>query len=258
MYFYRYFNPEHSIRFDSADDGGSGGDGGDGSGDQKKKKSVEAPPLSEEVLSSIKNLVNRAGNESEALKVVYNDNKNLRDKLRDAEGNTLGDGKVAIEEEKAQIIQKVEDLGGWDELTKKVNGYDEAVTELSQIKKQSKVRQLANGYGYNFDVLNDLISPHELEIKEEKDDKGNTVEKGYLKINGEGDQVELKKYIEEKKAPYLPALEKDSTSKGGRRITRQDSNSNGSANGSDSVVSKVRERRKKEAESGNPLNPKQQ
>lgn len=245
MYMNRYFNPFTNVYFEKSDDGGGGS--ADGDGEQPKVVIDGSGILPEEVKEKLKRTAEKSGGFEDFAEILYNENKQLRDKLRDSEGNGLKKGQVAVPKEVKEHYEKIKELGGFDEVVEKVENYDEVKNERDQMKRKERMKKVAGVYGYNADVLNDLTEGYEVEQKKATDGDGNETVKAFIKTDD--GEVELSNWIDENKSMYKPSLQNTDKSTNGsrRRITSQNSSEETSSSGS-SVIDEWKKKRDKREE----------
>jgi len=241
------------ILFEEANDGGSG----DGEENLKVQK---GQVLSDDVLKSIKGLVSRAGNESEALKIVYHDNKNLRDQLRESQG-AIGKNQVVVDKAKAEMIKALEEreISSVEDLTKTLESFDTTKKELDETRRQIKVTKAKDIHNANTAVLEKLLKSDGLDIETgtAKDDDGNEVEVVYV-VDGDK-KTTLEEYADKEWAEFKQSLFSggdDDSQNTGRKFVKQSQGKVGK--GSGDRAKKFLEERNKRVKTGNPIVGKQE
>lgn len=245
---------------------GDGGGGG-GSADEgittllndidKKISNV----LSDDVIGSLKSLAKRS-KDSEELdplhKILFNDNYQLRQKVKDAEDKTLGEGKVAVDEDKAKLIQTLEEreISSVEDLEKHFETHNEISGELQQTKQEVKINKAGEVYGTNPKVLSKLLKSDDLSIETgtKKNDDGEEVET--VLVVQDDRKVDLKEYAENNWKEFSPSLFNENGGESvnsGRKFVKQGS---GGGGGGSSVAEEFLEQRKARTQSGNPLKGK--
>lgn len=224
----------------------------DKGGNKKKEKKRE--PLSEEFIESLKSLIDKNGGNEETAKILYKDNFDLREKIRGLEERVLEEGQVAVDKSDLEILEAVKEIGTPDEVKKQLKDLKEGLQKIADFETKQKNTTIADAYGYNADVLSDLLKDLEVETSKEKDGDKEVLK---AKVKVDDTKMDLKEWIDTHKSVYIPALEANSESDGGKRITRQTSK-NGNEQTDNDLVEQFRKRNESRADAGNALSPKKE
>lgn len=189
-----------------------------------------APQLPPEVAQSLQNLMQRQGGPDATAVLLYQENRDYRERIRALEGQVPGEGAVVLSAEQAQQWRAYQQLGDPAALA-------ESRQQLTTLQRNALMRDAAAAHGYKAEVLRDLpgIGDLTIEVREvEKDGK-----KAKVAVVVDGDQQRpLPDLIAEKWAHFAPALTADSGSQNGTPFTRQHTGG-GSASSGDVVTAYV-------------------
>lgn len=218
-------------------------------------------------------LISRYKGARNAVAVLAADNLLLRRYRRYAKGKaTLEDvqaiapeGTIVLGGDDAKQVQALRALGkSPEEIKKALERVPELEREIKVRDDRARLDDVARSYGYKAGVLGKLVETEGLaivEVKDEKDDKGETKRKAYVRKADKKDAapVELEKFIsdDETLKDFLPALRTTDESNGGAPtpFPRQSPSQGGGApkgGGKDLVAERIAAMNK-QADAGNPL-----
>lgn len=253
----KYLHPLFGIRYEAPTDSGVGEIKTliDNLGTKLDKQ------LPDEVIESLKNLAkrNNGGELDPVHKLLFNDNHSLRERARKLEEQTLGDGQVAVNKEKLDLITVLEenDLKSKEDVEKFIETSNEAKKKAQELEHKTKMNEVADLYGANAKVLSKLLDDSvdvEVAQVEENGEKKNIANV----VDAKGNKTEFKKYVDENLAEFKPSLfnieEEGNT---GKQWTPQN-NRKGSGNSGSKTVDDFIKNQRKSAETGNPLKPKRE
>jgi hypothetical protein len=103
------------------------------------------------------NLLQRYSGDSGAVAVLlYQENYQLRERVRQAQANSVPQGGAVLTAEQAQAWQAYQQLGEAPALQQRLSEVDTLRTERDQLQRDSTLRDVAVATGYRFSVLRDL------------------------------------------------------------------------------------------------------
>lgn len=199
-----------SILFESPNDKGS--DGGDPKSRSQQEDNPAPNPLPEHAIKGLNNLINRTGGESEAVKLLYDDNFQLREKIRNIENQLPGDETVVLNDEDAKAWNEYKNLGKPDELKTSLEKQKELSQKVSSIERTEKLKSIAEGQGYNYKALEKLAGD-DIDFETEKHTVDGKQVDVVMVVHGEGDnktKTRLSDYAEQNWKDFMPVLTSDS------------------------------------------------
>lgn len=189
------------------------------------------------------------------------DNHKQRDEIRDLKEKQLKDGEVALPKEKAEVLTSYEALGKPEDLQKVVTERDELQQKDQQRTREDAFRAAVKAAGWPEDTVATLLDMRSLdgaavEVKREKNEKGEDAEVPYVKLAGEGQQPQkLTEFAAN--TPQLKGLKTEAAKNeesGGRSYTRQ-AGTGTSADEGKSLIDQQITKNREAATGANPLRP---
>jgi hypothetical protein len=172
----------------------------------------QTPPASQgDPAEGWKALLAKMNNDATAVaQKLYDDNRTLRIKLRDARGNAKPDDGLVLQGDDVQAWNEYRALGKAGDLKQAIAERDRFRDEADGLRRAEVHKQAAEVHGYKASVLSDLIDKEKLPI-EVKDEKvnGKPARVAYVKhADDKGKEVETKlpDYAEKHWSDYLPSL----------------------------------------------------
>lgn len=220
---------------------------GDGSGNP----SPDAPPPQADPQAGFQRLVERQGSTDAAAFLLYQENYNYRERLRQAEqqlqdlqGRLPGEGSVVLSVEQAQTWQSYQALGQPDEVQQRISDYN-------RLQQEAHFRSVAEVCGFNPVVLAGLPGVSDLTIElGEETANGKAVRVAYV-VQADGKKIALPDYAKQTWGAFLPALQAGSQQQAGPRFIHQQT---GSGSPAQSAAEAWRDRQRKAQEGKrNPL-----
>lgn len=164
------------------------------------------------IQQGLQNLINRQGSPDSAAILLYQENHEYRQKLREAEARIKKleswlpkEGDVTLTGKEVEQWNAYQALGDPDTV-KKLQGENEQLKgELGALRKEGTLRDVAETAGYKLQVLKTLGADLDYEIKEV--DQDGKKAKGVFVKNGDGQVKPLGEYAKEKWPDFLPALQ---------------------------------------------------
>jgi hypothetical protein len=157
---------------------------------------------------ALNNLIQRQGGEGAAATLLFNENREHRQRIRELEQRVPGEGAVVLTGDQAQAWQTYSQLGNPAEVQQQLEQARQASTELAGLKRAEQIRTVAEVAGYKPGVLQKLADGLTLELREQQVD-GQTARVPYV-VTGEGQQQQatpLVDYAAEHWNDFLPALQ---------------------------------------------------
>lgn len=250
--------PFFQILFEAPADGGAGGAG---------KPAAAPAPATDEIIKGLQNLINRQGGESEALKLLYNDNHALRETNRELKAKVPGEGAVVLTGDSAKAWNEYQTLGKPDELKTKITEHQALQSEVNGYRKVETINNVAAVSGYNAQALRQLGQNLDYNIKEVTVDN-KTVKQAFVKV---GDaETPLDQYAQANWATFMPVLKSGAAASNqgnggngaGKTVqfanptTPPGSQGNGGTGGADPVDSRLQAAQDRKAKAGNPFQPR--
>lgn len=167
-------------------------------------KQTAAPALPDDVMQGLRNLVTKQadGDKQEALKILYDDNKKLRDKVRELEGNVPEEGAIVLTGDEAESYSKLQEMGGFKAVREKLENAQADSKRLKELERTEQYRTAAEVAGItNFDAFAGLMNGEKIDVEGEEDEKEVYVT---YKDGDEEKRVKLEEY--EKLQPYKASL----------------------------------------------------
>lgn len=158
-----------------------------------------------------KALLAKMNNDASAVaQKLYDDNRSLRIKLRDARGNAKPDDGIVLQGDDVRAWADYTALGKAGDLKAALAERDRFRDEAEGLRKAEVTKQAAEIHGYKASVLGDLIDRKKLHV-EVKDEtvKGKPARVAYVKDEADGKPLEMKltDYAEKHWSEYLPSLQ---------------------------------------------------
>lgn len=181
--------------------------------DEKETK-APAQILPDDVMEGLRSLINKqaGGDEFQAAQLLYNDNKQLRDKVRgleqdldEAQKSAPSEGAVVLSGEDAEKLRERGVLTDDGVSTDPIDEGKTAKEKLSALERKEELRSVAEAEGISsFEAFSDLVNGEAFDIREEDGDKYAVVT---VEEDGEEKTIrvsEHKKYGRE--GTFAPAL----------------------------------------------------
>lgn len=159
------------------------------------------------VAQGLQNLLTRHNNDAMAVvSVLYHDNYQLREDLRNTKGKVPAEGALVLTGDDAKAWTDYQQLGKPDDLRKTIGEKDKLQGELGTLQRDGVLRDVAEAAKYKFAVLKDLDGKAKLSytIKEVEQDGAKT-KAVFVQPEG-GQEQALEAYATATWADYLPAL----------------------------------------------------
>jgi hypothetical protein len=172
-------------------------------------------PGNNDIAASFQNLVARQGTSDAAGLLLFDENRQYREKIRKLEADLEkaakkipGKDVVVLSAEDAKLWQAYKDFGSVEDIKNIRN-------EVAGFKREKSVNAAARAASYSAAVLLDILpSSAVLSVKSATDAEGNQVQAAYIKV-GEGNETPLTDYANQNWKHFLPALvEKDAGAQG--------------------------------------------
>jgi len=168
-------------------------------------------PLPDDVLDGLRNLVEGKadGDKDNALRLLYNDNKNLRDANRQLKEEQPSDDAVVLtgdEAERYQSLEGTEDAAPLEALRKRAEENAGAQERLQELERKETLRTVADAAGItNLDAFKGIANGEVFDVREEETgEEGETVQRAYVAPDEETEAVPLEDYDPFK--PYHASL----------------------------------------------------
>lgn len=195
-------------------------DKGTGSGD-----------LPADVLKSFERLLERHGNSATTVaQLLFTENKELRDKVRQIEGKVPADGAVVLTGADVAAWDAYKALGKPDDIKQGLDERTQLQGQLSGAQRAETLRTVAEAVGYKPAVLSNLDRMAKAEGKElafsvrDEQRDGKAVKVAYVK---DGDkETPITDYAQSNWADFLPALSAQGAQQQGTRYPAQHAGSN--------------------------------
>lgn len=170
-----------------------------------------APSLPAPAQQGLQNLINRQGGTDAAVVLLYQENHQYRERIRQLEkevektkGQLPKEGEVVLSGKDLEAWKAYQALGD-PETVKKLQGeLNDTKAALGALQKEQVLRDVAEVSGYKFQVLRNLGAELDYEIREVEQDGKKA--KGVFVKNGDGQTKPLADYAQEKWTDFLPAL----------------------------------------------------
>ena len=167
-------------------------------------------PLPDDVLDGLRNLVEDKadGDKDNALRLLYNDNKNLRDANRRLKERQPSDDAVVLtgdEAERYQSLEGTKDAAPLEALTARAEENAGAQERLQELERKETLRTVADAAGItNLDAFKGIANGEVFDVREEEGEDGETVQRAFVAPDEETDAVPLEDY--EPFEPYHASL----------------------------------------------------
>lgn len=141
---------------------------------------------------------------------LYDENRSLRVKLRDARGKAKPDDGLVLSGDEAKAWSEYQAIGKAADLKQALTERDQLKAELGGIRKAGLHKQAAEAHGYRATVLSRLLDQDalDLEVKEEQQG-GKPAQVAYVKHKddqGKDVSTRLPDYAQKHWAEFLPSL----------------------------------------------------
>ena len=182
-----------------------------------------APPaggsrLPADALERLERLIARSGGSDRAAELLFDENRNYRARIRELEAAQPPQGSVTLTPEQAQQWQAYQQLG--DDPAQLRTRLEQG----SQAIEREQGRELAQVSGANPEILSDLLRVTGLraEVREVPAQGSAPARREVHLLSAEGqDQGELRAYVQQHRAAYVPALFPATTPQGGTVVSGQ-------------------------------------
>ena len=163
------------------------------------------------VAASLDRLVARTGGSEATNALLFNEARDLREKIREITARLPADGSVVLSADDAKLWGRYRELGDAAELRTAIAAGTAATNELTQVRRAQHIAAVAQAAGANAAVLGTLIGDAVVEIRDHPDAKGKPTPTAVI-VNGET-VTPLRTYAEADAAwrAFLPALFPDGT-----------------------------------------------
>ena len=178
--------------------------------EQEQQPQAPQAPLPDDVLDGLRSLIEGKadGDKENALRLLYNDNKNLRDANRQLKDSQPPGGAVVLEGDEAERYREIQSENGEDpiaSLTQRLEENEGASERLKELERKETLREVAEAEGItNFDAFEGIANGEAFEVKTEQDEDGNEIQRAYVAENEDAEAVPLKEY--ERFQPYHASL----------------------------------------------------
>jgi len=171
--------------------------------EQQSDDSQQQPPqapLPDDVLDGLRNLVEGKadGDKDNALRLLYNDNKNLRDANRRLKEEQPGDDAVVLtgdEAERYQSLEGTDDAEPLEALKSHAEENAGAQERLQELERKETLRTVADAAGItNLDAFEGITNGEVFDVREETSEEGETVQRAYVAPDEETDPVPFEDY----------------------------------------------------------------
>jgi hypothetical protein len=156
---------------------------------------------------SLSNLIRREGGADATAQLLFQENREHRQRIRELEQQLPGEGAVVLTGDQAAAWQTYQGLGAPTDVQQRLTAAEQAQNELAGLRRAEQIRGVAEVAGYRPTVLERLAEGLEFEVREEQRD-GQTARVPYV-VSGEGQQQQatpLADYAQTHWADFLPAL----------------------------------------------------
>jgi hypothetical protein len=171
--------------------------GGDPSPPPPAPAPVPPPAPAPQPQPDFARLLAESGNVSGLARQLYEENQRLTRELAADRLRVPGEGQVVLTQEDADLLARYREIGEPEAITS-------ATTELATLKRKSLLRDVANAYGYDADVLGELPGIESLEINPDGEDTKTKKPKFRVKVADK--ETPFSDYVESKFAKFMPVL----------------------------------------------------
>lgn len=175
------------------------------------------PQLPADVMQSLQNLVARSGGSDRASELLFNDNKTLRDEIRDLKKQLPKEGAVVLSQADADELASYRAYGKPDELKTKLDEGETAKQEAAKAAHERKIAKLASAKGLqNNALLQTLLRDVDFDVTGEGESQSVIVKAG-------GKDLPFDEYTKSRPdlEAALPALQAQATPPRGGSFVRQ-------------------------------------
>lgn len=142
-----------------------------------------APQLPPDVLKSLESLISRAGGSDAASALLFNDNKELRDQLRDLKAKLPKEGTVVLSQDEAAELAAYRAYGKPDELKQRLDEGESAKQIAAQAAREKTIAKAAGVLGLqNNALLQTLLNSVELEVAGDNENPSVIVKDGEKQV----------------------------------------------------------------------------
>jgi hypothetical protein len=157
---------------------------------------------------ALNNLIQRQGGVDSTAALLFQENREHRQRIRELEQRLPGEGAVVLTGDQAQAWQTYSQLGNPAEVQQRLTAAEQAQQELAGLRRAEQVRSVAEAAGYKPNVLQRLAEGLTLDLREQQVE-GQTARVPVV-VTGEGQQQQatpLAEYAQQHWADFLPALQ---------------------------------------------------
>jgi hypothetical protein len=157
---------------------------------------------------ALNNLIQRQGGVDSTAALLFQENREHRQRIRELEQRVPGEGAVVLTGDQAQAWQTYSQLGNPAEVQQRLTAAEQAQQELAGLRRAEQVRSVAEAAGYKPNVLQRLAEGLTLDLREQQVE-GQTARVPVV-VTGEGQQQQatpLAEYAQQHWADFLPALQ---------------------------------------------------
>lgn len=131
--------------------------------------------------------------------------RQLREQLTAAQGRVPAEGAAVLTPEQAQMWAAYQGLGSVEAITQGLKERETALGELGSLRRAATLREVAEVAGFDPDVLGTLAAGLEFELRDVSVD-GQMRRAAFVRDGGNGQQVRLDEYAQQRWGKFLPAL----------------------------------------------------
>jgi hypothetical protein len=156
---------------------------------------------------SLSNLIRREGGADATAQLLFQENREHRQRIRELEQRVPGEGAVVLSGDQAAAWQTYQGLGAPTDVQQRLTAAEQAQQELAGLRRAEQIRGVAEAAGYRPTVLERLAEGLTLELREEQVE-GQAARVPYVVTKSEqGEQrTPLADYAQQHWADFLPAL----------------------------------------------------
>jgi hypothetical protein len=154
---------------------------------------------------SLSNLIRREGGADATAQLLFQENREHRQRIRELEQRVPGEGAVVLSGDQAAAWQTYQGLGAPTDVQQRLTAAEQAQQELAGLRRAEQIRGVAEAAGYRPTVLERLAEGLTLELREEQVE-GQAARVPYV-VTGENQAQPLTDYAQQHWADFLPALQ---------------------------------------------------
>lgn len=166
-------------------------------------------------------------------------NRQLRQELAELKGKAPAEGATVLSAEDAATWKAYQELGKADELRQRLTASEGASTELTKLRREKLVSEVADVAKVRASVLTDRAQGLDLAVRE-VEENGQKVKRAVVLKDGK--DIDLNTYAKDHWADYLPALQLQgsiSTTSSGTTFVRQSGGKPATTNPAQSYLQKA-------------------